>query len=63
MISKFSPRNVSLLLTGSSFLLGLVSIQLGRRLNYLEHLPVFNTLAAVMLVLVAAALVLHSCHW
>lgn len=51
------PRNISLMLTASSFLLALVSIQLGRRLNHLEHLPMFNLLAAAMLVLVIAGLV------
>jgi len=57
MIRRLSPRGISLMLTTSSFVLGLVSIQLGRRLNYLEHLPMFNVLAAGMLVLVGAGLV------
>ena len=56
MIHKFSPR-VSLVLTTCSLLLALINIQLGRRLNYLEHLLMFNTLAAGMLAFAAAALV------
>lgn len=62
MIRKLSPRNASLVLTASSFLLGLLSIGLARRLNYIEHLPVFNSLAAAMLVLVGAALVVAVVH-
>lgn len=57
MIRKWSAPGVSLMLTAGSFLLALVSIGLGRRLNYVEHLPVFNSLALAMLVLVSAALV------
>ena len=57
MIRRLSPHRVSLLLTGISFVLALVSIQLGRRPNYLANLPMFNILAAVMLVLVGAGLV------
>ena len=57
MVVKTSARKVSLVLTTGSLLLALVNILLGRRLNYLEHLPMFNTLAAGMLALVAAALV------
>ena len=57
MILKLSARNGSLALTTCSLLLGLVNIQLGRRLNYLEHLPIFNSMAAAMLALVVAGLV------
>ena len=53
----FSARNVSLALSACSLLLALVSIQLGRRLRYLDHLPMFNAMAAVILALVGAGFV------
>jgi hypothetical protein len=51
------PRGIPFVLTATSFVLAMVSIQLGRKLNYLDHLPVFNSLALVMLALVLSALV------
>lgn len=54
MILK-SARTTSLMLTTSSLLLAVVSIQLARRMNYIEHLSLFNGLAAGMLALVTAA--------
>jgi len=57
MILRMSPAKVSLLFTASSVLLAVISIQLGRRLNYLEHLPMFNVFAATMLGLVGVGLV------
>ncbi len=56
-LSTFLLRNVSMMLSACSFLLALVSIQLGRRLNYIEHLPMFNSMAAVILALVCAGFV------
>ena len=55
MTRSISATRRSLMLTTGSFLLGLVSIALGRRVNYLDHLPVFNMIALVMLALVVAA--------
>ncbi len=52
MIWKVSARKASLLFTVASVCVALVSIQLGRRMNYLEHLPLFNALAVTMLGLV-----------
>lgn len=57
MLLKWPARNVSLALTITSILLGVVNILLGRRMNYYQHLPLFNSLAAAVLVLVGAALV------
>jgi cytochrome bd-type quinol oxidase subunit 2 len=57
MTRSVSATRRSLMLTTGSFLLGLISIALGRRVNYLDHLPVFNVLAAAMLVLVVVAVV------
>ena len=47
----------SLMLTTCSFLLALVSIQLGRRLNTTEHVSMFNSMAAVILALVCAGFI------
>ena len=57
MNTRVSARDISLLLTTTSILLAFAAIQLGHRLNYLEHLPMFNAMAAGMLALVVAGLV------
>jgi hypothetical protein len=56
MIQRLSPQTLSLSITAFSFLLAIVSVQLGRRLNYLDHLLMFNGLAITMLALVAVAI-------
>ena len=56
-MKSVSLRKISLMLTTCSFLLALVSIQLGRRLSTSEHMPMFNSMAAVMLALVCAGLI------
>lgn len=55
MTRSVSATRRSLMFTTGSFLLGLVSIGLGRRVNYLEYLPVFNMIAFAMLALVVTA--------
>jgi hypothetical protein len=57
MTSRLSPRDVSIALTLGSVLLGVLNIGLGRRVNYLEHLTAFNSLAAAMLALVSIGFV------
>lgn len=57
MTRTLSHSRASLLLSAGSLLLGLVSITTGRRVNYLDHLALFNSMAAAMLALGAAALV------
>lgn len=57
LILKLSPARVSLASTASSVLLAVISIQLGRRLNYAERLPMFNVFAASMPGLVGVGLV------
>jgi hypothetical protein len=56
MSSRISLTAGSLLLTAASILLAVVSVALASRVNYLDHLPLFNSLAAAMLVLVGAAI-------
>jgi hypothetical protein len=56
MIQRLLPQTLSLSLTTCSFLLAIVSIQLGRRINYLDHLLLFNGLAITMLALVTVAI-------
>jgi hypothetical protein len=56
MTRTFPPSSASLLLSAGSLLLGLVSMTLGRRVNYLDYLTLFNSMAAAMLALGAAAL-------
>ena len=56
MTRTFSDSRVSLLLSAGSLLLALVSITIGRRVNYLDHLTLFNLMAAAMLALGVAAL-------
>lgn len=58
MSQRLSSQTLSLSLTTCSFLLALISVQLGRRLYYLEHLPIFNVLAIAMLAFVTAAIVI-----
>ena len=57
MTLKWSARDLSLALTTGSLLLGLANIGLGRRVNYLDHLLLFNLLAVTMLALAAGALI------
>ena len=57
MTDRISPRDTSLMLTTGSVALGIVSIQLGRRVDYLQHLGTFNSIAAAMLGLVALGLI------
>ncbi|HZL86356.1 MAG TPA: hypothetical protein VFD07_13360 [Candidatus Krumholzibacteria bacterium] len=54
---NFSLRKASWMSTTCSFLLALVSIQLGRRLSIAEHMSMFNWMAAVILALVVAGFV------
>ena len=56
-MKSLSLRKVSLTLTTCSFLLALVSIQLGRRLSTTENMSMFNSMAAIMLALVCAGFV------
>ena len=60
MTLKASARDLSLALTTGSLLLGLANIGLGRRVNYLDHLTLFNLLALTMLVLAASAVVVAT---
>ena len=60
MTLKWSARDLSLALTTGSLLLGLANIGLGRRVNYLNHLTLFNSLALTMLALAAGALVVAT---
>ena len=57
MLVRPSSRDTSLLLTSSSLLPGMVSIQMARRLDYLEHMATFNAIAAAMLGLVGLGLI------
>lgn len=52
-----SLLNASLLLSAGSLFLALVSILLGRRVDYYDHLSAFNLMAAAMLSLGVAAFV------
>ena len=56
MVRSMSSPALSLSFTTASFLLGLISILIGRRVHYLDHLPVFNAIAATMLALVVVGL-------
>ncbi len=58
MILTRPPGSISLALTSASLSLAWISMWMGRRVNYLERLPLFNTLAAVMLSLAGAGLVI-----
>lgn len=58
MFLRSSTPNLSLMLSTTSLLLAVVSIQLGRRLSYLDHLATFNVMAMTMLALVAAGFAL-----
>lgn len=60
MTLKWSARDLSLALTTGSLLLGLANIGLGRRVNYLDYLPLFNSLALTILALAAAAVVVAA---
>jgi hypothetical protein len=57
MSSRISLTAGSLLLTATSILVAVVSAALASRVSYLDHLPLFNSMAAVMLALVGAAIV------
>jgi hypothetical protein len=57
MSSRISLTASSLLLTATSILLAVVSVALAGRVNYLDHLPLFNSMAAAMLALVGGAIV------
>ena len=56
MTRTLAHSGASLLLSAGSLLVALVSTLLGRRVNYLDHLPLFNSMAATMLALGVAAL-------
>jgi hypothetical protein len=56
MTLESSSRNASIVCTTASVLLGLVSIQLAKRMDFLDHLRMFNLLAAAMLGLVIVGL-------
>lgn len=53
--SRISLTAGSLLLTAASIVVAVVSVALASRVNYLDHLPLFNSMAAAMLALVGAA--------
>ena len=57
MSQGLSPLSTSLLLSCGSLLLAASSMALARRVNYVDHLPAFNAMAAAMLALCAAALI------
>jgi hypothetical protein len=52
-----SPAIVSLLFSAGSLLLATTSVVIGRQVNYLDHLALFNAMAAGMLSLSVAGLV------
>ena len=56
MTRRLSLLKTSLLLSAGSLLLACTNIVLGRRVNYLDHLSVFNGMAATMLALGVLAL-------
>ncbi len=56
MRSQSALAFVSLLSSAASLLLAATSIVIGRQVDYLDHLPLFNAMAAGMLALVLAAL-------
>ena len=54
---RISSARVSLAFTSMSFLLGATNILVGRRVDYLEYLPLFNAMAVTMLGLVLVGLI------
>ncbi len=57
MTSGISYRNLSFALSGTSLTLAVINVVLGRWVNYLEHLMLFNVMAMGMLGLAVIALV------
>ena len=51
MTRTLSPSNASFLFSAGSLVVALVSTTLGRRVNYLDYLTLFNVMAATMLAL------------
>ena len=56
MVRKPLFLSASLALSAGSLLLATTSVLLGRRVNYLNYLPVFNAMAVGMLALCVGAL-------
>lgn len=57
-MTQFSFPKASLLMSGSSLLLAAASIILSQQVDYLAYLPLFNTMALLMVALGLAALLL-----